>query len=64
MSETDSFVASALVAGFAVWHPCKWCGKFIGGLNFAGGCLVGFGLGSLHITNRVVFIGSRFDLAS
>ena len=64
MSETDSFGASALVSGFAVWHPWKRCSMFIGRLGFAGGCLVGFGIGSLHITKCVMFMGSRFDLAS
>ena len=46
MSETDSFGAAALVAGFAVWKPWKRCGTSIGRLGLAGGCLVGFGLGS------------------
>ena len=46
MSETFSFGLSALVAGFAVWNPWKRCGMFIGRLGFAGGCLVGLGIGS------------------
>ena len=64
MSETDSFGAAALVAGLAVWHPWKKCGTSIGRLGLAGGGSVGYGLGSGHTTNFVVFMDSRFDLAS
>ena len=46
MSETYSFGAFALLAGFAVWQPWKKRGTSIGRLGLAGGGLVEFGIGS------------------
>ena len=46
MSETESFGAAALVARFAVWHPCKKRGTSIGRLGLSRGSLVGYGLKS------------------